>query len=75
LARAHTPLQQPEPVVGDLDLTYEAMELPADPGPTLLVYTAEPASPTQDALTLLASWAATLDQVDQSEMAHATDEV
>ncbi len=51
------------------------MELPADPGPTLLVYTAEPASPTQDALTLLASWAATLDQVDQSQMAHATDEV
>lgn len=47
------------PVVGDLDLTYEAFELPAEPGLTLLVYTAEPASPTQDALDLLASWAAT----------------
>lgn len=50
------------PVVGHLDLTFEAMELPADPGLTLLVYTAEPGSPTQDALNLLASWAATPDQ-------------
>jgi transcriptional regulator with XRE-family HTH domain len=47
------------PVVGALDLSYEAFELPGDPGLTLLVYTAEPASPTQDALNLLASWAAT----------------
>jgi transcriptional regulator with XRE-family HTH domain len=50
------------PVVGDLDLTYEAMELPADPGLTLLVYTAEPGSSSADALNLLASWAATVDQ-------------
>ena len=35
------------PVVGDLDLTYEAFELPAEPGLTLLVYTAEPDSPTK----------------------------
>jgi hypothetical protein len=34
------------PAVGDLDLTYEAMELRADPGLTLLVYTAEPDSKT-----------------------------
>jgi transcriptional regulator with XRE-family HTH domain len=52
------------PVVGDLDLTYEAMELPSDPGLTLLVYTAEPGSASQDGLNLLASWAATLDQAD-----------
>jgi transcriptional regulator with XRE-family HTH domain len=50
------------PVVGDLDLGYEAMQLPTDPGLSLIVYTAEPASPTQDALSLLASWAATLDR-------------
>jgi len=37
------------------------IELPADPGLTMLVYTAEPGSPTADALTLLASWAATND--------------
>ena len=47
------------PVVGALDLSHEAFELPGDPGLTLLVSTAQPASPTQDALHLLASWAAT----------------
>jgi hypothetical protein len=44
------------PLVGDLDLTYEALQLTADAGQTLLVYTAEPASPTADALQLLGSW-------------------
>lgn len=47
------------PVVGDLELTYEAFELPADPGLTLSTYTAEPGSPSADALRMLASWAAT----------------
>jgi hypothetical protein len=50
------------PVVGDLDLTYEALELAADPELTLLVYTAETGSASADALNLLASWAATLDR-------------
>jgi transcriptional regulator with XRE-family HTH domain len=61
------------PVVGDLDLTYEAMELISDPGLTLLVYTAEQNSPTQDALNLLASWAATLDQDELTEAPHTED--
>lgn len=47
------------PVVGDLELTYEAFELPADPGLTLSTYTAEPGSASADALRVLASWAAT----------------
>lgn len=47
------------PLVGDLDLTYEALDLTSAPGLTLLVYTAQPDTPTQDSLTLLASWAAT----------------
>lgn len=47
------------PVVGDLELSYEAMELPADPGLTMFAYTAEPASPSEERLKLLASWAAT----------------
>ncbi|WEK12983.1 MAG: helix-turn-helix transcriptional regulator [Candidatus Microbacterium phytovorans] len=47
------------PVVGDLELTYEAFDLPADPGLTLSTYTAEPGSPSADALRMLASWAAT----------------
>ncbi len=47
------------PVAGDLDLTYEAFELAADPGLTMLVYTAEPDTPTAQALAFLASWAET----------------
>jgi transcriptional regulator with XRE-family HTH domain len=62
------------PVVGDLELTYEALELPADPGLTMITYTAEPGSASQEALDFLASWAATLDQLDQPETAKAPDE-
>ena len=50
------------PVVGDLDLNFEAMELPSVPGLTMLVYTAPRDSPTADSLRLLASWAATAEQ-------------
>ena len=50
------------PVVGPQDLDFEAMEFPAHPGLTLLVYTAAPASLAADNLRLLASWAATADQ-------------
>jgi MmyB-like transcription regulator ligand binding domain len=58
------------PVVGDLSLTFERMELSADPGMTIFAYTAEPGSRSEEALSLLASWTATL---DQAEPAHATD--
>lgn len=47
------------PAVGQLELDYEALELPADPGLQLNVYTAVPGSPSEDGLKLLASWAAT----------------
>ncbi|MFT4211952.1 MAG: helix-turn-helix transcriptional regulator [Microbacterium sp.] len=47
------------PVVGDLELTYEAFELPADPGLQLSTYTAEPGTSSADGLRMLASWAAT----------------
>lgn len=46
------------PVVGRLDLGFEAMPMPADPGHTLTAYSAEPGSAASDALRLLASWAA-----------------
>ena len=46
-------------VVGDLELAYEGLDLRAEPGLTLTVYSAEPSSPTANALALLASWAAT----------------
>ena len=47
------------PVVGELDLTYEALELPADPGLLMFVYGAEPGTPSSDGLRLLASLSAT----------------
>lgn len=50
------------PVVGDLTLTFEMMELAADPGLNLLTYTAEPGSTSGEALNLLGSWAATIEQ-------------
>jgi hypothetical protein len=45
-------------VVGELTLTYESLELLTDPGLRLNAYTAEPASPAEQALNLLASWSA-----------------
>ena len=50
------------PVVGTLDLNFEAMEFPAHPGLTLLAYTAAAGTPTADSLKMLASWAATAEQ-------------
>ena len=51
------------PVVGDLELSYEVMELSADTGLRLAIFTAEPGSRSDEALSLLASWAATPDQL------------
>jgi transcriptional regulator with XRE-family HTH domain len=47
------------PVVGDLTLDFESLDLPGDPGQRMLVYSAEPGSPSHHALQLLASWAST----------------
>jgi transcriptional regulator with XRE-family HTH domain len=46
-------------VVGDLALAYESLDLRAEPDLALTIYTAEPDSPTANALALLASWAST----------------
>ncbi len=50
------------PVVGTLDLDFEAMEFPAHPGLTLLAYTAAVGTPTSDSLKMLGCWAATAEQ-------------
>nr|WP_296765331.1 helix-turn-helix transcriptional regulator [Rhodococcus sp. (in: high G+C Gram-positive bacteria)] len=51
------------PIVGPLDLTFDGLELPAPDGSslTLTAYTAEPASASEDGLSMLASWAATVE--------------
>ena len=55
------------PVVGDLTLPYESMELAADSGLTIVAYSAEPDTASHDALSLLASWTATADRDSVSE--------
>ncbi|MGC4946760.1 helix-turn-helix transcriptional regulator [Streptomyces sp. DT224] len=47
------------PVVGELTLAFEGLEMAAAPGLTLTVYAAEPGSASEEALRLLASWNAT----------------
>lgn len=44
-------------VVGELRLNYQAMPLPEDRGTTVVVYSADPGSPSADKLQLLSSWA------------------
>jgi transcriptional regulator with XRE-family HTH domain len=53
------------PVVGELILAYEELAVTADPGLVLMIYSAEPGSPSAERLQLLASWAATSVAVDR----------
>jgi len=47
------------PTVGRLDLTFQGMDLSSDRGLQMLVFSAEPGSPSFDGLQLLANWAST----------------
>jgi transcriptional regulator with XRE-family HTH domain len=58
------------PVVGDLSLSFNGLNLSADHGLTMFTYAVEPGSRSDEALKLLGSWAAT---VDLAEPARATD--
>jgi transcriptional regulator with XRE-family HTH domain len=58
------------PVVGDLELTFEMLQLAADPGLNLLTYSAEPDTPSANALNLLGSWAATLEQEQRARVSN-----
>jgi transcriptional regulator with XRE-family HTH domain len=44
------------PVVGELTVEYETLVLPGDTEQTLYIYTTAPASPSRQAMNLLASW-------------------
>jgi len=61
------------PVVGDLELVYEGLDLPADPGWHLYTFTAAAGSPSDERLRLLASWAATLDHENTISSSDSTD--
>ena len=55
------------PVVGAIDVAFDSMDLLADTGLTLTAYSAEPGTPSEDALKLLASWAATTEPTEQAQ--------
>src|SRR4051812_16259711 len=59
------------PVVGDLELEYEVMEVAADNGLRLAVFDAEPGSRSAEALNLLASWAATSKEIGVADAGDA----
>lgn len=58
------------PEFGDLTLTYNVFEVTAAPGLCLVGYTAEPDTPSAQALTILASWTITEHSADNSSPAH-----
>ena len=53
------------PVVGDLDLPYESLPLAPGSSTNVVAYTPEPDSAAEDALALLASWAASEADADR----------
>jgi transcriptional regulator with XRE-family HTH domain len=58
------------PVVGELSLSFNRLDVAADHGLTLFVYAVEPGSRSEEALNLLGSWAAT---AAAAEPARTTD--
>jgi transcriptional regulator with XRE-family HTH domain len=52
------------PVVGDLELAYEAMTLRGESELTMFAYTTEPGSRSDESLNLLANWTATPDRAE-----------
>lgn len=58
--------------VGDLTLDFEVVTLDADPGLSLVAFSAEPQTPSHDGLQLLSNWAATLDNVQESPATKTT---
>jgi transcriptional regulator with XRE-family HTH domain len=56
LRRTHGSKRLHHPLVGDLTLDYEALTPSGEPDQILGIYTAEPGSPSEQALRLLASW-------------------
>ncbi|QEU83390.1 helix-turn-helix transcriptional regulator [Streptomyces viridosporus] len=55
--------------VGELTLAYEGLEMAAAPGLTLTIYAAEPGSPSEEGLRLLASWVATQEAISPTRHA------
>jgi transcriptional regulator with XRE-family HTH domain len=55
-SKTHGTKQLRHPLVGELSLSFETFNLPDDTEQSLVVFHAEPGSPSADALRLLSSW-------------------
>jgi transcriptional regulator with XRE-family HTH domain len=55
------------PVVGELSLRFNRLDIAGDPGLTMFAYAAEPGTRSAGALNLLGSWAATADLTETVE--------
>ncbi|MBF4513350.1 helix-turn-helix domain-containing protein [Plantibacter sp. VKM Ac-2885] len=62
------------PIVGEMTFAYEELAITADPGHVVLVYTAEPGSPSAERLQLLANWAASQREAEQGVAAAVTNQ-
>jgi MmyB-like transcription regulator ligand binding domain len=64
--------QMHHPLVGDMTLAFEMLELPADPGLSVLIYSAEPGSPSEEAIRELARWSETRTKLSAAGPGSAT---
>lgn len=62
--RTHGTKRYHHPLVGDLSVNYESVAVLGDPDQTLCIYTADPGSPSETALRLLANWTGTTSTAD-----------
>jgi transcriptional regulator with XRE-family HTH domain len=60
------------PLVGDLTLAFEMLELPADPGLSVLTSSAEPGSPSEEAMRDLARWSETRTKLSAARVGSET---
>ncbi len=77
--RSHGTKRMRHHVVGELEVHYEALNLPADPDQTLFIYTTRTGSASHDAMRLLASWSArrspgAVDEGPSAAEAHPTEQ-
>lgn len=61
--------------VGEMTINYESLALPGDDGQTVVVYTADPGSPSAEKLQLLANWTAPEPARDSRAAMPSPDEV
>ncbi|SDM18620.1 Transcriptional regulator, contains XRE-family HTH domain [Nonomuraea maritima] len=68
--KTHGTIRLTHPLVGHLTLRYETLALPGDQDQFMSTYHAEPGSPSEESLRLLASWGADVVQDRSADTSH-----